>query len=88
MSDRPRTQFEVVGRLEAMVRDQRKLTVRGVKAMLTREGIDYTGLEFREDDNRVLISGDDSVRRRVRNALLDSGLTLAPYPDCDWWSRP
>jgi hypothetical protein len=63
------------------------LTVRGVKAMLTRAGIDYTELGFREGNDRVCITGPQDARSRIWHVLLNKGLGCAPYTDCDWWSR-
>ena len=77
----------------------RQLTARGVKLMLARSGVDYSGLEIRDDptvwrdletgraSTNVIITGPDEVRRRAFHALLDRGLSVAPYPDHDEWSR-
>jgi hypothetical protein len=79
----------------------RRLTARGVKVMLTRAGADYSGLEIRDDptvwrdletghaSTNVIISGPEEARTRAFHALLDCGLSVAPYPDHDEWScRP
>lgn len=77
----------------------RQLTARGVKLMLARSGVDYSGLEIRDDptvwrdletghaSTNVIITGPDELRDRAFHALLDRGLSVAPYPDHDEWSR-
>ena len=76
-----------------------KLTARGVKLMLTRAGVDYSGLEITDDGTRwrdletgqvhtnVVIKGPEEARTRAFHVLFDRGLSVAPYPDHDEWSR-
>ena len=75
------------------------LTARGVKMMLARAGVDYSALEIRDDptvwrdletgraSTNVIIEGPAEPRRQAFHALLDRGLSVAPYPDHDEWSR-
>jgi hypothetical protein len=82
------------------VSTRRPLTARGVKAILTRAGIDYSALEIREDftvwtnvetgeqSTCVVVSGPKELRTLTFHALYDKGLACAPYPDHDEWSRP
>lgn len=69
---------------------RRRLTVRGVKQMLTRAGIDHAGLDFRQVHEEVHIYGPKEVRRGAVNGHLfwEVGLSVAPYPDHDCWGRP
>jgi hypothetical protein len=76
------------------------LTARGVKAMLTRAGVDHSALELRDDpavwvnvetgerSTSVVVSGPKHVRREAAHVLYDKGLANAPYPEYDMWSRP
>jgi hypothetical protein len=78
---------------------ERRLTARGVKAMLTRSGVDYSGLEISDDptawrdletghvSTNVVINGPEEARRAAFHVLFDRGLSVAPYPDRDEWSR-
>jgi hypothetical protein len=77
----------------------RPLTARGVKAMLARSGIDcsrltitddptvWRDLETGERTTSVVIEGPEAARTAASRALLDRGLSVAPYPDRDYWSR-
>jgi hypothetical protein len=76
------------------------LTARGLKAMLTRAGVDHSALEIRDDyavwtnvetgqrSTSVVVSGPNEARREAGHVLHDKGLANAPYPECDMWSRP
>ena len=78
----------------------RPLTARGVKVILTRAGIDHSVLEITNDytvwvsietgqrSTSVIISGLTSERRAAAAVLYDKGLSNAPYPEYDSWSRP
>jgi hypothetical protein len=78
----------------------RPLTARGVKAMLTRAGIDHSELQIGEDpvvwtdvetgkrSTYVIICGPADVRRQASDVLFDRGVSSAPYPDHDSWARP
>jgi hypothetical protein len=75
------------------------LTARGVKAMLTRARVDCCDLEITdgpvvwrdvetgERTTSVLITGPEETRRAAFRVLLERGLSVAPYPDRDYWSR-
>jgi hypothetical protein len=77
----------------------RAITARGVKAMLARSGVDYSALvitddpavwtdvETGEQTTSVVIEGPKEARRPAFHALLDRGLSVAPYPERDYWSR-
>lgn len=81
-------------------RRARPLSARGLKAMLTRAGVDHSALEIRDDpavwtnvetgeqSTSVVVSGPKDTRRQASWVLYDKGLANAPYPDCDKWSRP
>lgn len=76
-----------------------RLTARGVKTMLARAGVDYSELTITDDPavwrdlatgragTSVVISGPEEARGRAYHALLERGLSCAPYPDRDEWSR-
>ena len=76
------------------------LTVRGVKTMLTRAGVDYSALTITYDpavwtdvetgrwSTSVLIKGPEEARQAAWDVLFYShGLGCAPYPEYDMWSR-
>lgn len=75
------------------------LTARGIKNMLTRAGIDYSGLTFTDDpavwtdvetgasSTSVKVEGPYALRRAVFWALFDRGFSTSPYPEYDLWSR-
>lgn len=75
------------------------LTVRAVKCMLTRAGVDYSALTITEDPaiwtdldagvstTSVEISGPKAARMEAFHALLDRGLSCAPYTDKHCYSR-
>ncbi len=77
----------------------RQLTARGVKMMLARAGVDYSALTIRDDPTvwwdletgrtsaNVVIEGPEDARTAAFLALLGRGLSVAPYPDHDEWSR-
>jgi hypothetical protein len=79
----------------------RQLTARGVKTMLTRAGVDYSGLQIVDDPTvwtdletgrqgtSVIISGPEAARWAAHTALFwGHGLSSnAPYPDHDRWVR-
>jgi len=81
-------------------RPGRPPTARGLKAMLTRAGVDHSGLDIRDDPavwtnvetgergTSVVVSGPGETRRRAFHVLFDRGLACAPYSDRDEWSRP
>jgi hypothetical protein len=76
-----------------------QLTARGVKAMLTRAGVDHSALEITSDPTvwrdvetnelttSVIVAGPKEQRTQAFHALFDRGLSVAPYPDRDYWSR-
>lgn len=78
----------------------RPLTARGVKTILTRAGIDQSTLTITDDPavwcdletgervTSVKVTGPDDARSAVFHALFDRGYAVAPYSDCDYWSRP
>ena len=78
---------------------RRDLTVRGVKAILTRAGVDHLALEVFHDPalwtdletgrqgTSVVIKGPKEARRRASHALY-ARPEQRPYPDLDMWSRP
>jgi hypothetical protein len=75
------------------------LTARGVKLMLTRACVDYSGLVIKDDPavwvdvetgaarTSVVISGPKPKRDEVNAFLFSKGLAHAPYPEYDMWSR-
>lgn len=64
------------------------LTARGVRAMLTRSGVDHSQLDITADlAGSVIVRGPQDARRQAWLALFDRGLTVAPYPGYDIWSR-
>jgi hypothetical protein len=77
----------------------RQLTARGVEMMLTRAGVDYSGLEIYDDptlwrdldtgrtSTNVVVKGAAEARRAAFHILFDRGLSVAPYSDRDEWSR-
>jgi hypothetical protein len=78
----------------------RPLTARGLKAILTRAGVDHAALEIRDDPaiwtnvetgergTSVVVSGPEEPRRQASRVLYDRGLACAPYSGRDEWSRP
>jgi hypothetical protein len=81
-------------------RGARPLTSRGLKAMLTRGGVDHSGLQVEDDPavwtnvetgergTSVVVSGPKQARLQASHVLFDRGLSCAPYADQDMWSRP
>jgi hypothetical protein len=81
------------------VTEPAKLTARAVKAMLTRAGVDCSALEIRDDpavwrdlstgrtSTSVIIEGPKELRHAASHVLWSAGLSRAPYPDHDAWSR-
>jgi hypothetical protein len=69
--------------------DRKPLTVRSVKNMLTRAGVDHSKLTFTATNAgaSVIIGELGAQRRQILHALLDRGLGVAPYPDKQVWSR-
>jgi hypothetical protein len=79
---------------------RRDLTVRCVKAMLTKAGVDHCALEIYRDPavwtnletgrqkTSVVIKGPKDARWQASHVLYERGLSNAPYPDLDMWSRP
>ena len=80
---------------------RRPLTARGLKAMLTRAGVDHSALEIHEDpavwtnvetgqrSTSVVVSGPKEAREAAWDVLFwGRGLGCAPYPEYDMWSRP
>jgi hypothetical protein len=77
----------------------RPLTARGVKMMLARAGVDYSALTVTEDpavwtdletgrqSTSVKIEGPEEARWQAALALYSHGLSNAPYPEYDMWSR-
>lgn len=78
----------------------RRLTARGVKAMLTRAGVDCSALTITEDpavwtdletgrqSTSVKIEGPKEQREAAWDVLFyGRGLGCAPYPEYDMWSR-
>jgi hypothetical protein len=75
------------------------LTARGVKTMLSRAGVDYSALTITDDpavwtdletgrrSTSVKIEGPKEARWQAQVVLFDKGLSNAPYPDHDEWSR-
>jgi hypothetical protein len=75
------------------------LTARGVKAILTRAGVDHSGLTITDDpavwvdldtgksSTSVVVSGPEQPRARAFDALFTRGYACAPYPEYDMWSR-
>ena len=79
---------------------RRDLTARGVKAMLTRAGVDYSALTITHDptvwtdletgaqSTSVKIEGPKTQRETAWDVLFyRPGLGCAPYPEYDLWSR-
>jgi hypothetical protein len=78
----------------------RPLTVRGVKTILSRAGVDYSALMITYDprvwtdletgcqSTSVKIAGPREAREAAWDALFYRGdLGCAPYPEYDMWSR-
>lgn len=77
----------------------RQLTARAVKAMLSRAGVDHSGLEIADDPavwtdvetgrqaTSVVIRGPEEQRHLAFRVLSGRGLACAPYHDRDYWSR-
>jgi hypothetical protein len=65
---------------------QRRLTVRGVKSILSRAGVDYSALEVTERGDSVEIAGTRDERRASADVLYGRGLWCAPFPDRDCWT--
>lgn len=76
------------------------LTARGLKAILTRGGVDHSALKIDNDyavwtnvetgerGTSVMVTGPKEIRREAAHVLYDKGLANAPYPGYDLWSRP
>jgi hypothetical protein len=81
-------------------RGARPLTARALKGILTRAGVDHSGLEIRDDPavwtnvengergTSVVVSGPTEPRRQASRILSDRRLACAPYSGRDEWSRP
>jgi len=82
------------------VADAGQLTAAEVRVMLTGAGVDCSALEIRDDPAvwrdletgrahaNVVVSGPEGPRREAFAVLLwRYGLSVAPYPDHDEWSR-
>lgn len=77
----------------------RPLTARGVRAILTRSGVDHSALTITDDPaewrdvmtgvahTSIRIEGPKEPRRDASHVLFDRGFWLAPYPDHDDWHR-
>lgn len=78
----------------------RPLTVRGVKTILTRAGVDYSALTIIHDpaiwtdvetgrsSTSIRIEGPKEAREAAWDALFyGHGLGCAPYTEYDMWSR-
>jgi hypothetical protein len=75
------------------------LTARGVKLILSRNGVNHSALTITDDPQMwtdldtgaktasVKIEGPKELRRAATRALFDKGLSEAPYPEYDLWSR-
>jgi hypothetical protein len=97
MADRGNLTAATVRR-EAMA-DRGNLTASDVKAMLAAAGVDCSALEIRDDPavwrdvetgrpfTSVTVSGPEGPRREAFYVLLARGLSVAPYPGRDEWSR-
>jgi ribosomal protein S11 len=67
--------------------------------MLRRSGVDYSVLLITDDPvvwrdvetgertTSVIVRGPENARRAAFHALFDRGLSVAPYPDLDYYSR-
>lgn len=76
-----------------------ELTVEDVKGILSGLGVDYSALAIEHDPavwadletgrgtTSVVIRGPRELRLRAWDALEAAGLSCAPYPDRDCWSR-
>jgi hypothetical protein len=65
-----------------------------------RAGVDHSALEIHDDpavwtnvetgerSTSVVVSGPKDLRWRATSVLYDKGLSNAPYPEYDMWSRP
>ncbi|HET9974331.1 MAG TPA: hypothetical protein VFQ68_39280 [Streptosporangiaceae bacterium] len=79
--------------------DPGQLTAAEVAAMLAGAGVDCSALDIRDDPavwrdletgrsyTSVVIRGPEGPRRDAFFVLLARGLSVAPYPDHDAWSR-
>jgi hypothetical protein len=77
----------------------RPLTARGLKAILTRAGVDHSALTITDDPTvwtdvesgertaQVKVAGPKDVRRAVFQELFPRGYAQAPYLEADYWSR-
>lgn len=77
----------------------RPLTARGLRAMLTRSGVDHSQLAITDDpavwteletgkrSTSVIVKGPEDIRWQAARALYERGLSCAPYPEYDMWSR-
>ena len=76
------------------------LSIRAVRSMLTRDKVDQSQLTLTEFSRgichpgkaetsrvEVHITGPRDARRAAATALLERGLTIAPYPERDEWQR-
>lgn len=66
---------------------KRRLTVRAVRVLLTRAGVDHTDLTISGRHSWVIVTGPEQARRRAAEVLYNRGLACAPFPDRDEWSR-
>ena len=83
-----------------MVSGRQDLTVGAIEAMLTRSGVDCSALEICHDlavwtnletgaqRTSIVIKGPKEARRQASHVLYERGLSNAPYPGLDMWSRP
>lgn len=77
----------------------RPLTVRGVRQILTRDGVDQSALTLEAVMTESLIPGREGIihgvrisgpreaRRRTTSPLMTAGLTCAPLPEHATWDR-
>ena len=75
------------------------LTARGVKTLLTKAAVDYSALTITDDpdvwvniqtgigNTSVKIEGPREARKKAWWVLFNRGLSNAPYPEYDMWSR-
>ena len=77
----------------------RPLTVRGVRQILTRAGVDQSALTLEAVESESLVPGREGIicgvrisgpreaRRTTTAPLMNAGLTCAPYPEATTWDR-
>lgn len=67
------------------------LTVLGVRQMLTRDHVDHEPLRITQQGDSVRIDkdpNDGGIRSKAAFwALFDRGISVAPYPEYDLWTR-